>query len=155
MDIYIPTNAAAGAYHGVYHVTSGGNDAREIPILLTVWDFTLPQTPTLVTEFGSPRLRDYYRQRAKTDTEPEPPDWPAVETQCAQLLGENRINASPPGELLIPKPQPDGSFQIGSSQVKALREFVDRYHVNALLTPHPSSVGQGSRSPTRQALRLA
>ena len=141
VDLYVPTNAAPGEYRGVYRVTAagGGASAIEIPVSLTVWDFTLPQTPTLVTEFGSPRLRDYYQQRAKAGNEPEPSDWAAVETQCAQLLSEHRFNATPPRETLTPKPQPDGSFQIPARQVQALREFVDRYHVNALQTPHPSS----------------
>jgi hypothetical protein len=142
VDLYVPTNAAPGEYRGVYHVTAagGGASATEIPVSLTVWDFTLPQTPTLVTEFGSPRLRDFYRERAQADKEPEPADWAAVETQCEQLLSEHRINATPPSEMLTPKAQAGGSFEIPAQQVQALREFVDRYHVNALQTPHPSSV---------------
>jgi len=139
VDLDVPTSAAPGEYHGVYRVTAGGGSAREIPVSLTVWNFTLPPTPSLVTEFGSPRLRDHYRQRAKAGSEPEPSDWTAVEAQCAQLLSEHRFNATPPRETLTPKPQPDGSFQIPFQQVTALREFVDRYHVNALQTPHPSS----------------
>jgi len=138
VDLYVPTNARPGDYRGVYRLTAGGG-VREIPVSLAVWDFTLPQTPTLVTEFGSPRLREYYRERAKAGHEPEPSDWTAVEAQCARLLSEHRFNASPPEELLMPKAQPDGSFQIAARQVQALREFVDRYHVNALLAPHPSS----------------
>jgi hypothetical protein len=31
----------------------------------------LPETPALVTEFGSPRWRDYYRQRAQATAEPQ------------------------------------------------------------------------------------
>jgi hypothetical protein len=141
VDLYIPTNAAPGAYRGVYRLTPAGRgaSATEIPVLLTVWNFTLPQTPTLVTEFGSPRLRDYYGEQAKRGNGPEPSDWAGVETQCAQLLSEHRFNAKPPRETLIPRPQPDGSFLIPSRQVQSLREFVDRYHVNALQTPHPSS----------------
>jgi hypothetical protein len=139
VDLYVPTSTAPGEYHGVYRVTAAGGSACEIPVSLTVWNFALPQTPTLVTAFGSPRLRDYYRQRAKTGKEPEPSDWTAVEAQCAQLLSEHRFNATPPGQALAPKPQPDGSFQISPPQVRALREFIDRHHVNALQTPHPSS----------------
>jgi hypothetical protein len=139
VDVYVSSNAVAGEYRGACRITAEQSQAIEIPISLTVWNFTLPQTPTLVTEFGSPRLRDYYRQRAKAGNEPEPSDWTAVEAQCAQLLSEHRFNAMPPGETLTPKPQPDGSFQIPSPQVQALREFVDRYHVNAVQTPHPSS----------------
>jgi hypothetical protein len=139
VDLYVPTNAAAGEYRGAYRVTADGGKASELPVSLTVWNFTLPQTPSLVTEFGSPRLRDYYRQRARAGNGPEPSDWAAVEAQCAQLLSEHRFNATPPRETLTPKPQPDGSFQIPAEQVRALREFVDRNHVNALHTPHPSS----------------
>ena len=142
VDLYVPTNAATGDYRGVYRVTATGGKAVEIPVALSVWNFTLPRTPTLVTAFGSPaqRMRDYYRQRAKAGQEPEPTDWVAVEEQCAQLLSEHCFNATPPAETLRPVAQRDGSFQIPSPQVKALREFVDRYHVNALQTPHPSSV---------------
>ncbi len=139
VDLYVPADAAPGQYRGAYLVTAGGNTAREIPISLAVWNFALPQTPTLVTEFGSPRLSDYYRQRAKAAGEPEPSDWAAVEAQCAQLLCEHRFNAVPPGEMLTPRAQPDGSFRIPAGQVQALRQFVDRYHLNALQTPHPSS----------------
>jgi len=139
VDLFIPTNAPPGDYRGVYRVTAARSRVREIPVSLAVWNFALPQTPTLVTEFGTPRLRDYYRQRAKESGETEPSDWAAVETQCAQLLSEHGFNAVPPGEMLTPKPLPNGSFEIPSRQVKALREFVDRYHVNALQTPHPDS----------------
>jgi len=52
-------------------------------------------------------------------------------------LSEHKFNATPPRESLTPKMQPDGSFQIPSGQVRTLREFVDRYHVNALHAPHP------------------
>jgi hypothetical protein len=139
VDLYIPTNVPPGSYQGTYRVTAARSRVREIPVSLTVWDFALPQTPTLVTEFGSPRLWDYYQQRAKEAKEREPSDWAAVETQCAQLLSDHRFNATPPRELLAPKPQPDGSFEIPERQVQGLREFVDRYHVNALQTPHPES----------------
>ncbi len=139
VDLYASTNTPPGDYGGVYRVTAADGRTKEIPVSLTVWNFGLPQTPTLVTEFGSPRLRDYYRQRAQAAKEPEPSDWAAVEAQCAQLLSEHRFNATPPREMLTPQPQPDGSFQIPPRQVQALREFVDHYHVNALCTPHPSS----------------
>ena len=81
-----------------------GGHAIEIPVELTVWDFQLPAVPTLVTAFGSPaeRMRRYYRQRAQEGKEAEPADWAAVETQCAQLLAEHRINATPsPGSLIL------------------------------------------------------
>lgn len=142
VDLYVPNDAAAGEHRGVYRVTSENGLLKEIPVALTVWDFSLPPTPTLQTEFGSPaeRLRSYYRQRVKAGKESMPADWAAVEAQCNQLLSDHRLNAVPPGEDLRPVAQADGSFRIPEARVRALREFVDRYHVNALQTPHPSSV---------------
>jgi len=142
VDLYVPAATPAGDYRGIYRVTSDSGKTLDIPVTLTVWAFALPPTPTLVTAFGSPaqRMRSYYRQRAGEGKEPEPSDWQAVDDQCAQLVSEHRINATPPVELLRPIAQDNGSFRIPSKQVRALREFVDRYHVNALQIPHPSSV---------------
>jgi hypothetical protein len=122
-------------------------------VALTVWDFELPAVPTMQTAFGSPagRLRGYYRQRAKEGKEKEPSDWPAVEAQCAELLAENRVNATPPGETLRPVAQTDGTFRIPPDQVRALGLFVDRYHVNALQVPHPNNA---VKDPQKERAKL-
>jgi hypothetical protein len=142
VDLYVPARTPPGEYRGTYRVTSEGGKSLDVPVTLTVWGFTLPPTPSLVTAFGSPaqRLRDYYRQRAKEGKDSEPPDWAAVEAQCAQLLHDHRCNAAPPAETLRPIAQGDGSFRIPAGQVRALREFIDRYGVNAVQVSHPSSV---------------
>ena len=142
VDVYVSNDAVAGEYRGTCRVTADPAQAVEIPVILTVWDFALPPVPALETEFGSPaaQLRAYYRRRAKAGAEAEPPNWAPVETQCDQLLDEHRLNAVPPGEMLRPVAQPDGSFRIPADQMQALGEFVDRYHVNALAISHPSSV---------------
>jgi len=143
VDILVPTKAPAGDYRGTYRVTAEGRKPVEIPVTLTVWGFELPSVPTLVTSFGSPadRMRSYYRQRAKAGKDKEPEDWAAVEAQCAAMLSEHRFNAYPPPGSLAPAAKSDGTFEIPAEQVKAFREFADRYHVNAFCTPHPSSAG--------------
>ncbi|MGD0091799.1 MAG: glycoside hydrolase domain-containing protein [Planctomycetota bacterium] len=155
VDIYLPEDAPAGEYSGVYRVTAAGGPGVEIPVSTTVWNFSLPQTPALATAFGSPAgaLRGYYRGRAKTNKEPEPGDWAAVEEQCAQLLSDHRLNATQPAGTLTPVAQPDGSFRIPPEKLRALREFVDRYHVNALETPHPHSVVKKDPEAERDKLR--
>ena len=139
IDIYVPTNAVPGKYLGTYRLNAKGASCN-IPVSLTVWNFALPPTPTFVTEFGFPNLREYYRRLSKNGKGSEPSDWAAVDSQCAQLLSEHHINVPPPAEMLVPAPQADGSFLIPSSQVSALRGFIDRYHLNAAQIPHPSSV---------------
>lgn len=134
MDLYVPANVPRGDMRGLFQLTAGTKQI-EIPVTLTVWNFTLPPTPSMQTAFGAPRLRDFYRQNKLA----EPADWKGIEQQGAQMLSEHHINATPPSSLLRPVSQPDHSFVIPSEQVTALREFIDRYHVNAVQTPHPSS----------------
>jgi len=139
IDVHVPPEAVAGVYRGSYRVVAQGTEPVDIPVELTVWDFRLPRVSTLCTALGSPagRMRGYYRQRAADGKEPEPDDWAAVETQCAEMLSRHRINATPPSGSLAPAEQPDGSFRIPAEQVDAFRKFVDRYHVNAFCIPHP------------------
>jgi hypothetical protein len=65
-------------------------------------------------------------------------------------LSEHHINATP-ARLPRPAAQPDGSFQIPPEQVRALREFIDRYHVNAIQLPHPDNI---VKDPERERRRL-
>jgi hypothetical protein len=48
-DITIPKTAAAGTYHGTIEIREGGTLSWQIPIALTVRDFTLPDLPTAKT----------------------------------------------------------------------------------------------------------
>ena len=43
VDLYIPADAAAGAYAGAITVKAADAAAREVPVALTVWDFALPK----------------------------------------------------------------------------------------------------------------
>jgi hypothetical protein len=140
VDLYAPSNAVAGEYRGAVRVMAGQDQVAEIPLKLTVWNFMLPPVPAMETEFGSPasQLRAYDHQRAAEGKDAAPRNWAAIEAQCAQLLSEHRLNAVPPGEMLRPVLQPDGSFRIPAEKLLALRDFVHRYHVNAVQTPHPS-----------------
>jgi len=142
VDLYVPSDAKAGEYRGVYRVAASGQRAVDVPVILSVWDFVLPKVPAMQTSFGSPapRLREYYRKRAAAGQDRELQDLAAVEEQCAQLMAGHRLNASPPSQYLRPVAQPDGSSQIPPEQLDKLRQFVESYHVNALQIPHPSSV---------------
>jgi hypothetical protein len=143
IDLYVPPGTTAGEYRGTWRLTATDGQAVEIPVALEVWDFDLPRVSTLVTALGSPaeRMRSYYRQRAQAGKEPEPEDWAAVDEQCARLLTEHRINATPPGPL-APVAGDDGCFHIPEEQISALRSFVDQYHVNAVAIPHPRAAVQ-------------
>jgi hypothetical protein len=52
LTVYVPKGAAAGTYRGGLTVSATGAAPRRIPVTLTVWSFTLPDTPTSRTAFG-------------------------------------------------------------------------------------------------------
>ena len=142
VDVFVPVDATPGVYSGLYRVTGAGQEAVSIPVTLEVWDFTLPRVSTYKTAFGSPaqRMRAYYRAREKQGKGKAPADWPAVETQCAEMLSRHRMNATPPSGSIAPTQRDNGGYVVGEAQVDALRQFVDRYHVNAFQTPRPTGV---------------
>lgn len=52
LDIYVPTDAAPGVYRGTVTVTATGTAPLELPLELTVWNFSLPETPRSRCAFG-------------------------------------------------------------------------------------------------------
>lgn len=49
VDVYIPTEVPAGVYTGTVQVSENGTVTHQIPVALTVRDFTLPDVPTAQT----------------------------------------------------------------------------------------------------------
>lgn len=140
VDLYAPPGTVPGRYTGEARLELREGGPLRVPVALTVYDFELPETPTMVTALGDPagRLRGHYQQRAKEGKEPEPADWAAFDAQVAELLSRHKINATPP--KWAPVKQADGTFLVPDEQVDAVRAFVDRYHVNAVSLVHPRSV---------------
>ena len=151
VDLYAPLDTAPGEYRGMYSVTADGGKAVAVPVVLTVWDFQLPVTPTMQTEFGSPAavVRNYYRQSEQGEGQAHPMDAAAIDAQCAELVSRHRFTATPP--QLVPAEQADATFLIPDEQAAALKEFVDRYHVNAVQVLHPS---HAVKDPVAQRERL-
>jgi hypothetical protein len=52
LDVQIPASAAAGTYSGMIHVSANGQSPADLPLRLTVWNFTLPPSDSITTWFG-------------------------------------------------------------------------------------------------------
>ena len=52
VDVYVPAGKAPGVYTGTVTVTAAATDAVTIPVELTVWNITLPETPSMRSNFG-------------------------------------------------------------------------------------------------------
>lgn len=152
-DIYVPSDAPAGEYRGTYHVTAADGRMTDVPVTLTVWDFALPATPAMQTAFGNPadRIYGYYKKRAEAGKDLEVANRAALEAQCAEMLSRHRINATPPAGTVLPRAGPDGTFRVSPAEVKALRQFVDQYHINAFQVGRPQKV---IKDPDAEPARL-
>ncbi|HIE27916.1 TPA: hypothetical protein EYP66_11575 [Candidatus Poribacteria bacterium] len=56
VDVYVPKDTAAGEYTGNLTITYGERAQSRsvgIPVNLTVWDFALPDVPSMRADFGS------------------------------------------------------------------------------------------------------
>jgi hypothetical protein len=136
VDVTIPKNAAAGDYTGTITVSvdtyrSAWGPADDpvltktisVPVTLTVWDFTLPDGPTLRNHFGN------VRNIAKVfGVEPKSEKFQEIERRYCQMLSDNRINPPLP-EGLMPEVQEDGSLKITPERTQALKKYIEDLHV--------------------------
>ncbi len=62
VDVRVPKGVPAGEYRGRVVVTAEGGLRAELPVTLTVWDFTLPDVPAMGSDFGlnSTRVAEIY-----------------------------------------------------------------------------------------------
>ena len=52
VDILVPTTAPSGYYSGTATITISGSTYATLPVVLAVWNFTIPSRPTLKNYFG-------------------------------------------------------------------------------------------------------
>jgi len=139
VDLHIPSDAKAGSYKGEFAVKLEGAPPIAVPVEVVVWDFALPERPTMYTEFGAPgeRIGRYYSSLVKKGALSKAPELGPVEEQCAQLTSDNRFNSFPPSRLLADRRREDGSFELTPEQLTGLREWATKYHLNAIPLPRP------------------
>jgi hypothetical protein len=143
VDLHVPRDASPGVYRGVYRLRdSSGNDAQ-IPVYLTVYDFTLPDTLALKTEFGGPTglLKTYYVSKGLSDVTNDTAQWDAVYEQVSDLLSQNHIDGPPKS---TPGPTGAGtSYVITDERIAALAQTIDQYHLNSVRAYDPRFVIAG------------
>ncbi len=151
-DLYVPPGTKPGPYRGTYHVTASGGRSVAIPVTLWVWDFQLPAVPTMKTCFGGPHrsVRLYYQRRAEAGNGKPVADLKALGAQVDQVLSEHHFNVGAARES-VPVAQADGSFRIPDEQVRALRDRIDRYRINAIGLAKPTEV---IKDPIRERAKL-
>ena len=123
VDVLVPRDAAPGEYTGSVTITAERQKAVRVPVQLTVWDFALPETPSLRSEFGGPRAA-YYGLAANA------PGMRPVYRQLAEAMFAHKVCAPIPNDL-YPKVRDDGSIDSSGTHA-AFKEWVERFHITGI-----------------------
>ena len=143
--VYVPEEAPAGAYRGTIRVQADGMDPLEIPVHLTVWDFTLPRETHTRTQFGLWMNSVMpYTHAARNQEERDRVHMLYLENMAAHRVAPaahhyNLFN------MIDIKPRGDGVFDLDFDKV-------DRYCRRALDDLHLNTLCAGWHSDTRAPL---
>jgi hypothetical protein len=129
VDVYVPRNTQAGEYRGEITVTCSGKTLARVPLSLTVFDFTLPQTFALRSNFGS--LENRLADGLGMDMSSQ--EFTRVEDMYIDTLLAHRLQ---PGTLgrIWPEWSPENGID-DSRSGQRLRKMVRDRHINSLMVP--------------------
>ncbi len=132
VDLAIPKDAAPGDYDGSVTVTARGEKPVKIPVHLTVWDFVLPDTPSMRTHFGDADVNPLLSRPPKIAA------WQSLDEQgrrelqtaYAELMAAHHI-CPPVPPFLMPEVNADGSIDVRSTHA-GLKDWIERFHPTGL-----------------------
>ena len=129
IDVLTPRDAAPGGYVGAITISAEGVRPTQVPIELTVWDFTLPETPSMRTHFGDADVNPLVSRppqisawRGLDDAKQR-----ALQTAYAELMAAHRI-CPPIPPYLMPKVNADGSIDPEPNHAE-LQQWIERFHI--------------------------
>ena len=127
VDVFVPPGTPAGEYRAVLQVSGEGLSA-ELPLLLEVWDFTLPSGPTHENHFGGlGELRSYHGLESGAET------YQVLEERYAAMMAQHRLNPPLPAAL-HPEIGEDGAADFSAVDAD-IGAFVTRHHVTNFEIP--------------------
>jgi hypothetical protein len=129
VDVYVPRNVPAGEYRGAITVTSAGKTLARIPLSLIVFDFTLPDTFAMRSNFGS--LGDRLARQLGMEAESE--QFAQVEDLYIDELLAHQCQPSSLGRIW-PEWSPEKGIDDTRSEAR-LRRMVEQRHANSLMVP--------------------
>ena len=129
VDVLTPRDATPGEYRGTIMISAEGIKPHRVPIKLTVWDFALPDTPSMRTHFGDADVNPLVSRP------PQIAAWRsldeagqrALQKAYAEMVAAHRI-CPPIPPFLMPNVNVDGSIDPQSTHA-ALKQWIERFHI--------------------------
>jgi hypothetical protein len=126
IDVFVPRDAGRGVYEGTVTVTAEGEAPVEIAVRLTVWDFTLPDTPSMRSNFGKLGTDIADKHAVEMNSEAfRIPEW-----HYGAALAEHRISPIIPNTL-YPIVRDDGSIDPTTTH-EGLERWIETFHVTGV-----------------------
>ena len=123
VDVYVPKATPPGVYNGKITVTASNQTAATITVQLTVWNITLPDTPSLRSNFGKLGTDIATAHGVVMNSVAfAKPEW-----EYGEALAANRISPIIPN-MLYPKVLKDGSIDPSRTDAR-LKQWIDTFHV--------------------------
>lgn len=130
VDVLTPRDAAPGEYTGTVTISATGIRPQRVPIKLTLWDFTLPETSSMRTHFGDAEVNPLFQPpQGPASAGMEEAKQRALQTAYAELMAAHRI-CSPIPPFLMPRVNADGSIDPEPTDT-ALQQWINRFHITA------------------------
>ncbi|MGD1094967.1 MAG: glycoside hydrolase domain-containing protein [Bryobacteraceae bacterium] len=125
MEVAVPESVAAGSYKGSIAITSAGRLFANVPLTLTVWNFTIPKQPSMHTSF-----QDYDSGYANGAAKyygyaPGSPEHASMARAMDALLLEHRLVPAAPLDSLF-RVDSDGHIIESESGNRRLTALIDR-----------------------------
>ena len=145
VDVSVPKGAAPGIYTGTFTVWAENADSVNIPVKIEVWDFDLPDGPTLENHFGGfNQVASYFG--LTNDSE----EFLLIEDRFIEMMVAHRINPPLP-ERFNPPVGEDGSVHFDKDLDQRISAFVTGHHMTNIEVPRapfPDMLGDDQAKAT-------
>ena len=129
VDVSVPKDAVPDIYTGKFVVWAENADSVYIPVKIEVWDFALPDGPTLENHFGGfSRAATFFG--LATDSE----EVLRIEDRFIEMMVAHRINPPLP-QRFNPPVGADGSVHFDEDLDQRISAFVARHHMTNIEVP--------------------
>lgn len=123
VDVFVPKGTVPGDYTGIITVSAEGERPVQIAVQLAVWNITLPDTPSLRSNFGKLGTDIAEAHGVEMNSEPfQTPEWNYAVALAAHRISPIITNTD------YPRVHDDGSIDYTRTHA-ALKKWIDTFHV--------------------------
>ncbi|HET6462287.1 MAG TPA: glycoside hydrolase domain-containing protein, partial [Candidatus Krumholzibacteria bacterium] len=123
VDVFVPKGTVAGDYVGIVTVSAANEKPVQISVQLTVWNITLPDTPSLRSNFGKLDINIAKAHGVEMNSGPfQTPEWNYAVSLAAHRISPIITNTD------YPRVHDDGSIDYSRTHAE-LKKWIDTFHV--------------------------